>query len=137
LTRVLITGSRSWQPTALVNAILARLVRRYGHHLVIVHGACNGVDRTFAVACRSQGVADEPHPAAWDKHGKAAGPIRNREMLESGAAFCLAFHPTLATSKGTGDMVRQVLDAGVSCWWYWSEEGEPKRLKTWGDVTHD
>ena len=30
-----------------------------------------------------------------------AGPIRNQEMVDGGAAMCLAFHRAISLSKGT------------------------------------
>ena len=47
-------------------------------------------------------------------HGKAAGPIRNREMLrDGGPEMVAAFHTDLSQSKGTLDMVRIARSAGV------------------------
>jgi hypothetical protein len=37
-----------------------------------------------------------PFPADWDRWGKAAGPIRNTEMLNAaGKGFVVAFHASL------------------------------------------
>lgn len=48
----------------------------------LVHGDAYGADR-FADwwAIRST-VTPLAYPANWDKYGKAAGPIRNRQMLD-------------------------------------------------------
>lgn len=51
----------------------------------------------------------ELHRADWDKHGKAAGPIRNQEMLDSGVDLVIAF----PGGKGTTDMVKRAKKAGV------------------------
>jgi hypothetical protein len=42
-------------------------------------------------------------PADWANHGKAAGPIRNRKMLDLKPDLVLAFHADLTNSKGTKD----------------------------------
>jgi hypothetical protein len=44
------------------------------------------------------------HPADWDKYGKLAGPIRNREMLEQNNPELVVAFPG---GNGTADMVRQ------------------------------
>lgn len=50
--------------------------------------------------------------ADWDKHGKAAGPIRNQEMLDNGKADALvAFWD--GKSPGTKDMIRRAKRKGI------------------------
>jgi ABC-type sugar transport system substrate-binding protein len=128
--RVLVTGDRAWWCHDLAEAVMARLLARYGPHLVIVHGAASGVDAAFDDAAFDAGVDREPHPAEWGKHGRAAGPIRNGEMVIAGAALCLAVHRKLATSKGTKDCVKQALAAGIPVWLIDDESGTPKRLES-------
>lgn len=56
-------------------------------------------------------------PAEWTEYGKAAGPIRNREMLRSGKPdLVTAFHRDLNQSKGTRDMVEQARAATIPVW---------------------
>jgi hypothetical protein len=100
-------------------------VARYGPEIVIVHGAAPGVDESFELACRGLGVATEPHPAEWDRFGKSAGPRRNQDMIDAGAGLCIAFHRSLATSKGTKDCVRQALEAGIPTYLVESNEAPP------------
>ncbi|MEV5942706.1 SLOG family protein [Streptomyces sp. NPDC051994] len=96
--RVLVTGSRDWRDEQLVRRELARAWRQSDRAIVVVHGACpTGADRHAArwvadcIANRLTGVTEEPHPADWDKHGKAAGPIRNRRMVRARIDLVLAF----------------------------------------------
>ena len=51
-------------------------------------------------------------PADWTKHGKAAGPIRNQKMLDECPDLVVAF----PGGKGTADMVRRAMKAGIDCW---------------------
>lgn len=39
----------------------------------------------------TSGWTIELHPADWDKHGKRAGFLRNKEMVDLGADAVLAF----------------------------------------------
>ncbi len=112
MTRVLVTGCRDWFCHDIADLCVERMKAKYAD-LVIVHGAAKGVDRSFENACYNHRVATEPHPADWDRHGKAAGPKRNDEMVALGAAFCLAVHRDLAGSKGTRDCVMKCLAAGI------------------------
>ena len=49
-------------------------------------------------------------PADWEKHGKAAGFIRNQQMLDEGMPDLVVAFPG---GKGTADMVRRAKKAGV------------------------
>jgi hypothetical protein len=56
------------------------------------------------------GVPVSAHPADWFSHGKAAGPIRNQEMLAMEAPALVVAFPG---GRGTADMVRRARKAGV------------------------
>jgi hypothetical protein len=127
--RILITGDRHWHCYELAEAIIGRLITRYGPDLVIIHGGACGVDQSFAVSCRKLGTKAEPHLADWKGLANVAGPERNREMVESGADLCIAFHRTLATSKGTKDCVRRALAAGIPVWLIEDDRGIPRRME--------
>lgn len=127
MTRVIVTGCRNWNCFDLAMKSLKRMKARYGSDLVIVHGAASGVDATFGEACAIAGVTCEEHPADWNGKGRAAGPLRNSEMVARGAEFCLAVHRNLAGSKGTGDCVRKCLAAGIPVYLIDREDGEPVR----------
>jgi hypothetical protein len=56
------------------------------------------------------------YKAEWDKHGRAAGPIRNQQMLDDGKPdLVLAF----AGGRGTDDMCRRAREAGIEVRRYW------------------
>jgi hypothetical protein len=59
--RVLVTGDRRWYAPDLAVRVVNRLLVRYGPGLVIVHGAAEGIDRSFAEACFALGVEQEAH----------------------------------------------------------------------------
>ncbi len=113
MTRVLITGSRDWRCDGLALAIVRRLVALYGESLVCVHGDAPGVDFAFRDACLFLGVQEEPHPANWGGIGRAAGPVRNREMVDAGAELCIAVHRDIRNSKGTRNCVTLALRKAI------------------------
>lgn len=49
-------------------------------------------------------------PAHWDKYGKAAGPLRNQQMLDEGTPDLILAFPGGA---GTEDMCRRGVLAGI------------------------
>jgi hypothetical protein len=113
--RVLITGSREWQDRDVIRQALLSIASVHGipaHNVTVVHGAARGADRIAAEEAAHLGMVVEAHPADWDTHGKAAGVIRNAEMVKLGADICLAF--PLGKSVGTQDCLRRAKRAGIA-----------------------
>jgi hypothetical protein len=126
--RVIISGDRNWHCDALARRVIARLVDRHGD-VEIMHGAASGVDTVFAEAAIDAACDVHPFPADWEKHGKKGGPLRNTAMVDAGADFVIAVHRSLAWSRGTGDLVRRALAAGIPVYLIDGEDAEPKRIR--------
>ncbi|MBM5785743.1 MAG: DUF2493 domain-containing protein [Cyanobacteria bacterium K_DeepCast_35m_m1_288] len=94
--------------THLLRATRGRLVQ------ALLHGAARGADQAIASAADQLGWPQIACPAAWRDHGRAAGPIRNRQMLERsldlasalplGAGLLVIAFPG---SRGTASLVDQ------------------------------
>lgn len=110
--RVLVSGDREWTDRDALFTVLDTL-HRWRPFTVVVEGCARGADSLAEEWGDSRGVTVEHHPADWRGKGRAAGPIRNQEMLDTGVDLVIAFHPNLSLSKGTGDMVRRSRKAGV------------------------
>ena len=99
-------------------AALDRLHREHGFTLLI-HGDARGADRLSGEWATDRGIEVFACPADWKRHGRGAGPIRNRQMLDHKPDLLVAF----PGGRGTADMVavatkaglRVVLAADVSC----------------------
>ena len=126
--RILVTGDRFWTCPKLATSIVRRLVARYGPGITIVHGGGPGVDNSFASACRDLGISAEPHLADWKGLGNIAGPVRNKEMVDSAPGLCIALHRSIATSKGTKNCVLQAVKAGIPTYLVEDDRAIPKRL---------
>tara|TARA_Y100000310_G_scaffold244963_1_gene249880 strand:+ start:4034 stop:4294 length:261 start_codon:yes stop_codon:yes gene_type:complete len=73
-----------------------------------------GADQMARQVCTELGIKVERFPADWHLYGRAAGVLRNQQMLDEGKPdLVLAFHDELESSKGTADMVRRAKKAGV------------------------
>lgn len=93
--RVLVTGSRDWTDAAVIEKALDDLLAECGS-LIVIHGNARGADRiaaSWAIRRHIEGfdVTCETHLPHWELYGRRAGPIRNAEMVKSGADLCLAF----------------------------------------------
>jgi hypothetical protein len=90
--RILVTGSRSWTDRSQLAFQLGMEIGHAKQEVIVVHGDCpDGADRIARDLCSAYGVEQEKHPAKWADNGKAAGFIRNAEMVDAGADVCLAF----------------------------------------------
>ena len=63
-------------------------------------------------------------PADWDQHGRAAGPIRNKEMAQEADAL-LAFFD--GESAGTQNMINEARKAGLDVTIAWMNEASKMR----------
>lgn len=122
---LIVCGGRSYPNRALVFRALDEVARRLPVR-VVRHGACQdrhgkilGADRWADEWARARGLEVDSHPADWSQHGRAAGPIRNGEMLALGGVLAVAAFPG---GSGTADMMRQARAAGI---WVWEVKPTP------------
>ena len=106
MRRIAVTGGRDFADVELVRRTLSAI--RFSKDDVLVHEACRGADSLAAKVASCVGRT-EAHPADWRRHGRAAGPIRNREMLSSGIDMLIAF----PGGAGTRDCVRAAVELGI------------------------
>lgn len=113
--RILITGSREWTDVqTIIDALRAEILSAGSEKddTVIVHGACpRGADALADAVGRQWGVTVETHPADWSQHGKKAGFLRNKHMVDLGADVLLAFIKD--NSKGATHTVNLANAAGL------------------------
>lgn len=76
----------------------------------IIHGGASGADAGARIWANLNNYNVIVYPADWQKHGRAAGPIRNAQMLVEGKPDVVI---ALPGGRGTADMVRQAKAAGV------------------------
>lgn len=109
--RALFFGSRDWDDPLPIMAWL--MVLPAG--TIVINGGATGADNMAASLAKVDGLEVITFPADWDTHGKAAGPIRNQQMMTDGRptiAFGFVNKP-LAQSRGSADMARRATAAGI------------------------
>jgi hypothetical protein len=103
--RVLVCGGRDYGDFGRVDLVLREIQPD-----MVIHGGYRGAD---SLANRWAAYNDVPClrvPAKWMTHRKAAGPIRNAQMLELGQPTLVVAFPG---GDGTADMVAKARAAGV------------------------
>lgn len=110
--RVLVCGSRDWIDETLLNRTLDELDEQERFDLVI-EGEATGADTMARNWAERRRIPVSRFPAAWGLHGKAAGPIRNTQMLREGKPDLVVAFPLGPESRGTANMIGQAEKAGI------------------------
>lgn len=110
--RVVVTGGRDFTDR---DAVWGALDRRHarGGIVALAHGGASGVDRLADMWARNRGVPVEPFPADWRIRGKAAGPERNRRMLDTFKPDGVIAFPG---GRGTADCCRAADERAIPVW---------------------
>ena len=105
----------AWPQQRIAAELHARSSGRLVH--LLLHGGARGADAAIGCAAQQLGWSALVMPAQWQLHGRAAGPIRNRELLEQAIARavahsfpgCLTSVPVVAFpgGAGTASLVRE------------------------------
>lgn len=106
--RILITGGRGFTDREMLFLALDRLHEEHSFSIVI-HGDARGADRLAGEWASERGVEVLACPADWKRHGRGAGPIRNRQMLGHNPDLLVAF----PGGRGTADMVAVATKVGL------------------------
>ena len=105
--KVIIAGSR----TITDMAILVQAISDSGFAITeVVSGGASGVDTLGEQWADENGVGVRLFRADWDRHGKAAGPIRNCQMAGYADALITLWD---GKSRGTQDMIYQARLKGL------------------------
>jgi len=102
--KVIVAGSREFNNYSLLAKKLHHLLKEKAetHKIVIVSGTARGADKLGELWASRHDHEVERFPADWNKHGKRAGYLRNKEMAEYADAL-IAFWD--GVSRGTEHMV--------------------------------
>lgn len=107
--RVLVCGGRDFTNRAYVLLTLDKL---HAQRPIsdLIHGGASGADALAGEwAAHKRGIRRYISKPDWDRHGKAAGPIRNAHMLTWKPDLVVAF----PGGKGTAHMVKIAREAGI------------------------
>lgn len=102
--RVIIAGSRDYHNYDT----LLEMIDECGWNITeVISGGAKGVDALGERWAIENDVPLKIFPADWEKHGRAAGPIRNRKMAENADALIAIMKGH--NSKGTMNMIETAI----------------------------
>jgi predicted Rossmann fold nucleotide-binding protein DprA/Smf involved in DNA uptake len=102
--KVIVAGCRDYND---VGFVLNAMIESKFDIDIILQGGANGVDMCAKIIAIEADLPCLEYPADWDKHGKAAGPIRNREMAGNADALVAVWD---GMSLGTKNMIDTARD---------------------------
>jgi hypothetical protein len=109
--RLIVAGGRDFADYELLKSKLDyTLINRVEEGVTIVSGAARGADKLGERYAKERGYTIDSHPADWDKFGKSAGYIRNKEMAQN-ADGLMAFWD--GKSRGTQHMINLAKEHGL------------------------
>lgn len=116
--RVLVCGGREFDDWDVLNYTLYEIfdsgLRDLNDPFIIIQGGAKGADFLARVWGKYRAIEFPvevvEYPADWKTHGKAAGGIRNQQMLDEGKPDLVVAFPG---GVGTADMVLRAKKAGV------------------------
>lgn len=119
--KVIIAGGRDFTNYALVEDAIKCSAFEITQ---VVSGKAKGVDTLGEVWALANNVPVEAFPADWSQHGRAAGPIRNREMAEYADALIAIWD---GESKGTANMIQQARNKRLNVFIYLVKEPNDRK----------
>ena len=104
--RIIIAGGRDFTDYSQLKQFMDDLLKTLEGSIEIVSGGAKGADSLGERYAREHGYKLKRFPANWDRYGKSAGIIRNKEMALYAAevtGMLVAFWD--GASRGTYDMI--------------------------------
>lgn len=101
--RITIGGCRDYNNYSVFEKFVSECISEIeSENIIILSGHCSGVDAMAERYAMEKGYKLEIYPADWKKYGRAAGPKRNKEMVQD-SNVVIAFWD--GKSKGTKSLV--------------------------------
>lgn len=102
MTKLAIVGSRHFQDYHFFTTKLDEWIHKYGKPEFIISGGATGADSLAELYAKANNIPTIIFKPDWTKFGKAAGPIRNTEIVN--ACTNLIAFPS-RSGKGTQDSI--------------------------------
>lgn len=110
--KVIIAGSRHFETQKVgLEGACEMFSDALGPITEVVCGCAPGIDTLGREWALARNIPVKEFPADWGTHGRAAGPVRNRQMAEYADALILIWD---GGSRGSASMKREAERAGIA-----------------------
>lgn len=110
--KALVCGGRHFAKglgPASAQQTLTSIFSERGRPSVVMQGDAAGYDLASKLWAEAHGIETRTFRADWQTHGRAAGPIRNQQMIDAKPDLVVAF----PGGRGTEDCKRRARSAGI------------------------
>ena len=109
--RIVIGGCRDYNDYEAFKCFVDKCIEKMGEgcDITVISGHCSGVDMMGERYAREKNFGLEIFPADWKRYGRAAGPVRNKQMVEA-CDSVIAFWDY--NSKGTKSLITYATKLG-------------------------
>lgn len=105
------TGGRRYENRTVIERAFVDVAAAYlGYPIVLAVGDAHGADQVARDVAHSLGWRVVVFEANWRTHGRKAGPMRNRRLLQKAVPRLLLAFPG---GRGTANMVKQAMALGI------------------------
>ena len=113
--RFLVTGGRDFgiendEWDFIYNTLSTIMTYKRYDYLLLINGAAKGADEASTEWAKMNDIPYVEYPADWERYGKSAGYIRNKQMLDEAKPDWVIAFPG---NTGTNMMCRLAENAGV------------------------
>jgi hypothetical protein len=105
-----VVGYRGFNDYEFLDGVILQVMDEWGAPDRIVSGGARGADTLAERWADDNGVEKMIYPADWDRYGKKAGMLRNRQIVDDATHMVAFLSPQ---SRGTWDSIRKAQTKGI------------------------
>lgn len=106
MKQIIVTGGRHYEDRLMIHKVLSLI-----NPDLVVQGGASGADLLARTWARVNKKEHDTIYADWNKYGRAAGPYRNREMLEKYPNATVVAFPG---NNGTENCIKQAKELNMT-----------------------
>lgn len=115
--KLAIVGSREFNDFLKLQTLIDKFLKENDYSIdVIISGGCRGTDKLATRYGKENNIEIKEFIPEWQKYGKQAGYIRNREIVNA-CDFCIAFWSG-SKKGGTANDIKLCRQLNKPCWIY-------------------